>query len=75
VKPFHDPSLINEGGPHGELDAARDIDGRRLDPGIDGRPDSRPDVRENDPALGNLLADFDFSQPPSPPLILPPYPT
>jgi hypothetical protein len=32
-------------------------------------------VRENDPALGNLLADFDFSQPPRPPLILPPYPT
>jgi hypothetical protein len=75
VKPFHDPSLINEGGPHGELDAARYIDGRRLDPATDGRPDSRPDVRENDPALGNLLADFDFSQPPSPPLILPPYPT
>ena len=31
VKPFHDPSLINEGGPHGELDAARDIDGGTMD--------------------------------------------
>ncbi len=51
------------------------LGGQRLDPATDGRPDSRPDVRENDPALGNLLADFDFSQPPSPPLILPPYPT
>jgi phospholipase C len=50
------------------------LGGQRLDPATDGRPDSRPDVRENDPALGNLLADFDFSQPPSPPLILPPYP-
>ena len=50
------------------------LGGQRLDPATDGRPDSRPDVRENDPALGNLLADFDFSRPPSPPLILPPYP-
>ena len=41
------------------------LGGQRLDPATDGRPDSRPDVRENDPALGNLLADFDFSQPPS----------
>jgi phospholipase C len=51
------------------------LGGQRLDPATDGRPDSRPDVRENDPALGNLLTDFDFSQPPSPPLILPPYPS
>jgi len=51
------------------------LGGQRLDPATDGRPDSRSDVRENDPALGNLLADFDFSQPPRPPLILPPYPT
>jgi phospholipase C len=50
------------------------LGGQRLDPATDGRPDSRPYVRENDSALGNLLADFDFSQPPRPPLILPPYP-
>ena len=31
VKPFHDTSLINEGGPHGEIDAARDIDGGAMD--------------------------------------------
>ena len=26
----------------------------------DGRPDSRPDVRENASILGNLVSDFDF---------------
>jgi phospholipase C len=50
------------------------LGGQRLDPATDGRPDSRPDVRENDPELGNLLSDFDFSQVPRPPLILSPYP-
>jgi phospholipase C len=43
----------------------------RLDPKTDGRPDPRPDVRENESILGNLLADFDFNQRPRPPLILP----
>ncbi len=47
---------------------------QRLDPKTDGRSDSRPDVRENDPILGNLLHDFDFSQSPRPPMVLPPYP-
>ena len=28
-------------------------------------------MRENDPVLGNLLADFDFTRPPRPPLLLP----
>jgi len=50
------------------------LGGQRLDPATDGRPDSRPDVRENDPELGNLLSDFDFSQAPREPLILSPYP-
>ena len=50
------------------------LGGQRLDPATDGRPDSRPDVRELAPQLGNLVADFDFSRPPRPPLILPPYP-
>jgi phospholipase C len=43
----------------------------RLDPRTDGRPDPRPDVRENAPGLGNLVRDFNFSQRPRPPLILP----
>jgi Phosphoesterase family len=47
------------------------LSGQRIDPQTDGRPDPRPDVRENMPQLGNLLADFDFSQQPRPPLILP----
>ncbi len=47
------------------------LNGQRLDPKTDGRPDSRPTVRENSPQLGDLLNDFDFSQQPLPPLILP----
>ena len=46
------------------------LGGRRLDPKTDGRPDPRPDVRENAPILGNLANDFDFSQAPRPPLLL-----
>ena len=49
--------------------------GRRLDPKTDGRPDPRPDVRENKGILGNLTADFDFDQAPRPPTILPVHPT
>ncbi len=45
--------------------------GQRLNPATDGRPDSRPDVREEAPGLGNLVEDFDFSQSPRPPLLLP----
>jgi phospholipase C len=48
---------------------------QRLDPATDGRPDPRPDVREASPLLGDLTADFDFTQPPRPPLILPVCPT
>jgi phospholipase C len=44
---------------------------QRLDPRTDGRPDPRPDVRENVRILGNLASDFDFNQPPRPPLVLP----
>jgi phospholipase C len=47
------------------------LDGQRIDPQTDGRPDSRPTVRENSPLLGDLLNDLDFSQEPLPPLILP----
>jgi phospholipase C len=52
----------------------RFLDGDRLDPTTDGRPDPRPTVRENVPILGNLVRDFDFDQKPRPPLILKPYP-
>jgi phospholipase C len=44
---------------------------QRLNPKTDGRPDSRPDVREEAPGLGDLSEDFDFNQPPRPPLLLP----
>jgi phospholipase C len=47
------------------------LGGERLDPATDGRPDPRPDVRDANPRLGNLAADFDFNEPPRPPLLLP----
>jgi hypothetical protein len=49
------------------------LNGQRLDPATDGRPDSRPTVREDVPILGNLVRDFDFHQAPRPPLILSPH--
>jgi phospholipase C len=51
------------------------LNGQRLDPRTDGRPDPRPDVRENVNILGDLSTDFDFSQPPRQPLLLPVNPT
>jgi len=50
------------------------LSGERLDPRTDGRPDPRPDVRDANPHLGNLAADFDFNQTPRPPLVLPLHP-
>ncbi len=47
------------------------LNGQRLDPNSDGRPDSRPDVRENNPLLGDLTSDFNFNQTPLAPLVLP----
>jgi phospholipase C len=47
------------------------LDGARLNPKTDGRPDRRPDVREDEPELGDLIEDFDFNQRPRPPLLLP----
>ncbi len=43
----------------------------RLDPKTDGRPDPRESVPENAPQLGDLRNDFDFTQAPRPPLLLP----
>jgi phospholipase C len=51
------------------------LNGQRIDPETDGRPDPRPTVRENVPELGDLLEDFDFSQAPRPPVLLPTHPT
>jgi phospholipase C len=48
------------------------MNGARIDPATDGRPDSRPDVRENEPELGNLIKEFNFNQVPRPPMLLPP---
>ena len=45
------------------------LNGSRLDPATDTRPDSRPSVRENAPVLGDLAEDFDFSQEPRAPLL------
>jgi phospholipase C len=47
------------------------LHGQRLNPRTDGRPDSRPDVRENEKILGNLAKDFDFTQKPRAPVLLP----
>ena len=46
------------------------LNGQRIDPATDGRPDSRPTVREDAKILGDLLQEFDFNQKPLPPLIL-----
>jgi phospholipase C len=47
------------------------LSSQRLDPKTDGRPDPRPNVREDAPGLGNLVKDFNFNQAPRAPLILP----
>jgi phospholipase C len=46
------------------------LGGQRLDPKTDGRPDPRPDVRENAAVLGNLVKDFNFKQSPRKSLML-----
>jgi phospholipase C len=51
------------------------LHGQRIDPATDRRPDSRPGVAEEATTLGNLAADFNFSQKPRRPLILPPHPS
>ena len=50
------------------------LKGQRLDPSTDGRPDPRPDVRENAAVLGSLVKDFNFVQRPRAPLLLPTHP-
>ncbi len=50
------------------------LSGARLNPKTDGRPDKRPDVREEVPGLGDVAGDFDFNQSPKPPVLLPTHP-
>jgi phospholipase C len=50
------------------------LEDERLNPATDGRRDSRKEVYEEAPGVGNLESDFDFEQPPRPPLILSPEP-
>jgi phospholipase C len=50
------------------------MNGARLSPLTDGRPDPRPAVRENVAILGNIYYDFNFNQPPRPPMTLKPCP-
>jgi len=47
------------------------LGGQRLDPKSDGRPDSRPFVREESSAIGDLMSDFDFTQQPLAPAVQP----
>jgi phospholipase C len=51
------------------------LGGQRIDPSTDGRPDPRPDVRENAAQLGDLILDFNFNQQPRAPLVLAIHPT
>ena len=44
---------------------------QRLDPATDGRPDSRPSVRETNATYGDLMNEFDFTKPPRAPVLLP----
>jgi len=50
------------------------LHGQRLDPHTDGRPDPRPTVREDVKILGDLAKDFDFTQKPRVPVLLPVHP-
>ncbi len=50
------------------------LGGQRIDPATDGRPDPRPDVRENEKILGNLENDFDFNRDPRARVVLPVHP-
>jgi len=50
------------------------LNGQRLDPRTDGRPDPRPTVREHAAILGDITSEFDFNQPPRLPIILPLHP-
>jgi phospholipase C len=46
------------------------LGGQRINPATDGRSDPRPDVRENEKILGNLVSDFNFDQTPRSSVVL-----
>jgi hypothetical protein len=85
VAPYADHADLNFGGPHDLAAAERDINGGQMNGFIRGFSrirevrrcdrshvrDPRPDVRENASILGDLRSDFDFSQLPRRPMILP----
>jgi phospholipase C len=50
------------------------LGGERLNPKTDGRPDARPDVREEAAGLGDMTEDFSFEQAPRMPVLLSPDP-
>ncbi|MEA2226136.1 MAG: hypothetical protein QOE67_1418, partial [Solirubrobacteraceae bacterium] len=50
------------------------LKGARLNPATDGRPDKRPNVRDELPGLGDLVNEFDFNQAPRAPLLLAAHP-
>jgi phospholipase C len=50
------------------------LHGQALNPRTDGRPDSRPTVREKAKILGDLRNEFDFQQQPIAPIVLPLHP-
>jgi phospholipase C len=78
ISPYARPGFVDHGT--ASLDAyvkfIEDdfLGGARIDPATDGRPDSRPDVREILPQVGDMIRAFDFRQKPRPPLILSPRP-
>jgi phospholipase C len=50
------------------------LEGQRLNPATDGRPDLRSQVREEELGLGDLAQDFNFEQAPAAPLLLSAHP-
>jgi phospholipase C len=50
------------------------LSSQRLNSKNDGRPDNRPDVREEAPGLGSITEEFNFSQAPRAPVLLSPHP-
>ncbi|MCI0636166.1 MAG: hypothetical protein L0206_19965 [Actinobacteria bacterium] len=69
-----DPVLGHDFDAYLKLIEDRFLGGQRLDPATDGRPDSRPVVRETLPILGDLALVFNFEREPRPPLVLDPTP-
>ncbi len=76
ISPYAKPGFIDHAAlsfdSYLKLIEDRFLGGQRLDPATDGRPDSRPTVRE--PKAGDLWNAFDFTQAPRSPVLLDPWP-